>query len=283
MRSATVSSLRAICLPMALALGFPGVVQARGAEPAPTPPSYADLVDLADGTPLVLRAQIRKIAPVEPGRAGSPRPGWGRIYAETRTEALLAGSGLAGESTSYLADVKLDARGRLPKLDKRSVLLFARPVSGRPGELQLVAPDAQILWDQETEARLRGVLAELLAPHAPRRVTDVREAIFVPGNLVGEGETQLFLNTADGEPSSITVVHTPNQPARWSVSFSEVVDSSTKPPAKDTLAWYRLACFLPARLGAGVNVSDTPENKAQAEADYGFVLKSMGPCERTRG
>lgn len=198
-------------------------------------------------------------------------------------EALLSGPPLTADTVSYLADVPLDARGKLPKLTKRSVLLFARTVKDRPGEVQLVAPDAQILWDEATEARVKGVLGELLAPGAPRRIDRVREAIYVPGNLAGEGETQMFLATADGEPASISVLHEPGKPTHWSVSFTEVVDASAVPPARDTLAWYRLACFLPRDLAPGANVSENPGDKAQAAADYRLVLDGLGPCTRTRG
>jgi hypothetical protein len=244
-------------------------------------PSYADLADLAVNAPLVLRAQVRKVAEVEPARAAGLRPGWARIYVEARTETLLAGQGALGESLRYLADVKRDSRGKVPKLAKQSVLLFARPVPGRPGELQLVSPRAQLPWDQATETRLRALLVELVAADAPRRVSGVREIIYVPGTLAGEGETQMFLSTPDGEPATVTVVHAPNVPTRWSVSFSEVVDASGRAPERDTLAWYRLACFLPRELAAGTNVSATSEDSAQADADYKLVLSSLGDCPRT--
>ena len=64
--------------------------------------TYADLADLADGAPLVIRAQPRKIAAVEPARARGLRPGWGRFYVEARTEALIAGSAPLGKALRYL-------------------------------------------------------------------------------------------------------------------------------------------------------------------------------------
>lgn len=275
----------------AIALLAPAVMAvAVPAESAAPPPavaapalSYADLADLADQAPAVMRARVRKLAVVEPARAGKVRAGWARVYVEAQLDALLAGPPLAADVVRYLADVPLDAKGKLPKLAKRPVLLFARAVTGRPGELQLVAPDAQVMWDAATEARLKGVLGELLAAGAPGRIDRVREAIFVPGNLAGEGETQLFLATADGEPASISVVHEPGKPVHWNVSFSEVVDATALPPARDTLAWYRLACFLPRELGQGANVSATDADKAQAAADYRLVLDGLGACTRTRG
>lgn len=247
--------------------------------------TYADLVDLADRAPSVVHVQIRKVVAVEPARAPGVRSGWVRMYVEGRPMGLLSGPPLPAESLRYLVDVPLDSKGKppkLPRLAKRGVILFARTVAERPGELQLVAPDAQILWDEATEARIKGILTELLAPGAPGRISGVREAIYVPGTLAGEGETQMFLSTADGEPASITVLHAPGKAARWSVSFSEVVDPTGEPPARETLAWYRLACFLPMLLPRDAAVSATDVDRAQARMDYRMVRESLGDCPRSR-
>lgn len=244
--------------------------------------SYADLVDLADSAPVVLRAQVRKIAPVEPARARGVRAGWARFYIEARTQALIRGDTPVGQALRYLVDMPLDAKGKPPKIKKRDVLLFAASISGPAGDLRLVAPDAQILWDASAEARVRAILAELVAPEAPRRVTGVREALYVPGNLAGEGETQFFLSTADQSAASITVQRRPGAPATWGVSFSEVAAPVGSPPKPETLAWYRLACFLPDALPAGVNLSDTAASRAQAANDYRMVLGELGPCRRDR-
>lgn len=244
--------------------------------------SYADLADLVAPSALVVKAQVRKVAQVEPERAPGLRPGWARLYIEAKTEAVLGGRTALGEALRYLADVPLDAKGKVPKLGKRSVILFVRPVAGRAGELQLVAPDAQLPWDAALEGRVRGVLAEFYDATAPRALTGVREAIHVPGALAGEGETQFFLGTATGNPAAITVARSPGGSARWSVSFSELVESDVPPPARDTLTWYRLACFLPRQLPATANLSSAPEDRQAAERDYTFVLEQLGPCPRLR-
>ena len=72
-----------------LAIATPAAAQ----QAAPAPLTYADLVDLADGTPLVIKAQIRKQATVEPERARGLAPGHARLYIEARTSALIAGCG----------------------------------------------------------------------------------------------------------------------------------------------------------------------------------------------
>lgn len=280
-RLALSSGVAALVLFSALAAPASAADSPRGESIAPSV-TYADLADLAGPAAVVAKAQVRKIAELDPVRATGVRPGWARLYIEARTEAVLGGRVTLGEALRYLVDVPRDAKGKLPKLSKRSVILFARPVAGRPGELQLVAPDAQLLWDAGLETRVKALLGEFYAPAAPGAITGVREAIHVPGALAGEGETQFFLTTAGGEPAAITVVRSPSVDPRWSVSFSELVESSAPPPPRETLAWYRLACFLPRQLAAIANVSTAPEDRQAASRDYGFVLDQLGTCPRLR-
>jgi hypothetical protein len=245
--------------------------------------TYADIADLADSAGLVVHAQVRKMIRVADERAPGLKPGMGRFYIEARTRALLVGKAPLGESIAYLADLPLDARGKAPKLKKAEVVLFARTVPGRPGELQLVAPGAQRLWTPELDARVRQVLQALVAPDAPARITGVRELLHVPGTLAGQGETQIFLTTADGSAASITVRHEPGRPPAWGVSFSELVADLGHPPQRDTLEWYRLACFLPNMPPPNANVSESYAARRQAEADYRMVLGELGVCNRTLG
>jgi hypothetical protein len=257
---------------------------AMAAEPARpvAATTYADLADLADSARLVVRAEVRKVAPVEAARAPGVRAGWTRYYVEARTQALIKGDSQLGQSLRYLVDLPPDERGRAPALKRQVVLLFATSASGPAGDLRLSAPDAQILWSANTEVQLRSILAELVAPDAPPEVTGVREAIHVPGTLAGEGETQFFLDTADRSAASITVQQQPGSPPAWGVSFSEVAAQVGNAPARDTLAWYRLACFLPNTLPRAANISGTATNRARAEGDYRTVLGQLGPCPRNR-
>ncbi|MFM5884267.1 MAG: hypothetical protein ACKOQ3_02860 [Novosphingobium sp.] len=266
----------------ALADSLPAAAN-RTLVPSPNPgPTYADLVDLADGAPLVVRAQVRKAVALDAARARGVRPGWIRAYVEARTEALIGGSRPLGEKLVYLVDVRADAKGRLPKLGKQSVILFARDVSGRPGELQLIAPDAQLPWSAPLEAQVKGVLGELFAADAPQRITGVREALHVSGTLAGEGETQLFLTSANGEPAALTVSRQPGQAPQFSASFSELVGAAGGLPQRGTLAWYRLACFLPGQLPARANIADAVEDRAAAALDYAAVIEQLGACPRSR-
>lgn len=269
---------------LAVAALFLGISPTSTAQPAPAMaigPTYADLADLATAAPLVARVQVRDAARLNPAQAVGVRPGMARVFIKARTRALLSGEPV-GESLRYLVDVPLDAKGKLPKLEKREALVFARPVSGRPGELQLVTPDAQIPWTPETEGSVRAILGELLAPGAPPAIAGVREALHVPGNLLGEGETQIFLSTRSGDPVSISVLRRPNLAPAWGVAFGEIVDQAARPPARETLAWYRLACFLPPALPAAAILSGQGEARLRAAEDYRFVRTELGACPRNR-
>lgn len=262
-----------------------GTSHAMADSPPPPPPAaaaYADLADLADGAPLVAKVQVRKLVSVEPERAGNVRAGRERFYIEARTEALYAGRSPIGEALRYLVDLPLGPKGKPPTLKKQSVIIFARAVPGHPGELQLVAPDAQLAWNQPSEERLKGILGELYSAGAPQRVNGVREAIHVSGDLAGEGETQVFLATANGEPAAISIGRNPGQPVRISVSFSEVLGEATGAPKVNTLAWYRLACFLPPAMPQTANLAGSAADRAAAAADYRYFLDQLGSCPRER-
>lgn len=104
----------------------------------------------------------------------------------------------------------------------------------------------------------------------------------VPGTLPGEGETQLFLDTKTGEPVSITILTSPDGSRRWAAAFGEIVDGTAAVPARDTLAWYRLACGLPRTLPLAKLGGTAPEDRKKAASDYGVVLGALGDCTRTR-
>jgi hypothetical protein len=267
-----------------------GLLMVPAATPAQTPPTpaaaatdptYADLATLADSAELVIRAQIRRQTVLKPERAPGLAPGFARLYVEAQTVALIAGRSSLGASLTYLVDVPLDAKGRVPKLRKREFVLFARAVPGRPGEVQLVAPAAQLAYDPALEARLRPILTELYAAEgAPPRVTGVSDALAVPGTLTGESETQIFLATDNRSPVSITVLRRPGQAVQWGVSWGEIIDSAARPPQPETLRWYRLACSLPAQLPSSANLARDAAERRLAAGDYAFVREALGPCER---
>lgn len=271
--------------------GIPSVFAME--QPAPavaaaaSPYSYADLADLAVTAPMAIHARIRKAAALKPEQAPGLAAGHVRFFIEADVVSLIRGSGPLAARISYLVDLPLAANGKAPKLkSKQPVLIFARPVASGTttdtGSVRLVAPDAQLAWDPATEARLRAILTELVKPGAPPAITGIANGFHVPGTLPGEGETQLFLNTATGDPVSLTVITAADGSRRWAAAFGEIVDGSAAVPRRDTLAWYRLACGLPKALPLDKLAGTAPEDRKKAAADYAMILGALGECTRTR-
>lgn len=266
---------------LALASGLPMTASAQP-DAISAAPTYADLADLADPAEAVVRVKIRKQAEVEPERSPGLAPGHVRLYIEATTVSLLKAPAPIGESVRYLVDLPRLAGGKAPKLKKQEVVVFTRRSGGRPGELALVRPDAQLAWTPELDLQLRPILADLARPDAPPPITKVREALSVAGNLVGESETQFFLATGQGELVSISVVRRPAMPPVWGVAWDEIVDQAASPPQPNTVEWYRLACFLPETLPRAANISADASARARAETDYRFVRAELGACPRNR-
>jgi hypothetical protein len=229
--------------------------------------------------PIVLAADIVGAQPLKGETAIGVPPGKVRFYIQADVRALIRGDALLPARISYLVDLPLDAQGKRPKPKGLPVLLLAAPAA-RPGELRLVGPRAQVPRSPANETRLRAILTEAVAPEAPPAITGVARAFHVAGSLPGEGESQIFLRTADGRPISLNVLRRPGEEPRWAVALSELVDDSAAPPKPDSLLWYRLACGLPRKLPDAATASIAPGDAAQARADYTLVLAGLGPCTR---
>lgn len=281
-----MTSPRAPFLPALLPLALAGLAppaaaqqQASPSMPAAMPAlPYAAAADLVTQSPLVLDATIRSESRIKGAEAAGVPAGQARFYVEADVARLIRGTAEIPARVGWLVDVPTDARGRAPRLNKRRVLVFARPVSGRPTQIQLVTPGAQIDWTPEAEALVRRIATEANAPDAAPVVTGVRSAFHVPGSLPGEGETQIFLTTRDGRPAALSVLRRPGEETRWSVALSEMIDDGAAAPARDTLLWYRLACALPPELPAAATAAIEPAEAEQARADYRFVIAQLGPC-----
>lgn len=261
------------------------IAAANPAQPvsAPLAYSYADLVDRALTAPVALTATISGTIRLAPAQAPGLSAGRARLYVEATANSLIRGpAGGLPPQIRYLADVPLDAKGKVPKLKGQQVLLLARPVSGRPGELQLVAPDTQFMLDPEIERRVRAIVTEAVGRNAPPPITGITSAFHVAGAIPGEGETQIFLSTAGNRPISLNVLRRPGQEPIWSVALTEVVDEAAKPPVPETLQWYRLACGLPATLPDKAVAELEPADAEAARADYRYVMDRLGACTRDR-
>lgn len=269
---------------LAVSAVFPAVAQqpAAVAEAGPPAPPYADMADLVIASPVVIDATIRSTAKIKPTEAAGLAPGATRFYVEADVNALIRGPGAVPPRIGYLLDAAPDPMGRTPKYKKSRVLLFARPVPGRGDQVQLVTPDAQLGWSPASDALARRITGEVLANDGPPTVTGVGNAFHVAGSLPGEGETQIFLRTADRRPVSLSILRRPGEEPRWAVALSEIIDDSAAPPKPGTLLWYRLACGLPRALPDDSIASLAEDDATQARADYRFVLERLGPCGRTR-
>ncbi|MEO1169103.1 MAG: hypothetical protein AAFW97_10380 [Pseudomonadota bacterium] len=244
--------------------------------------SYADLADLALGAPVVALARVDRTRRVDEERATGLRPNHVRYYVEAELLTLIRSANAVPARVSYLVDMPLDGDGRRPRIRDRQVILLAMPVPGRRGELQLIAPDAQLDWTEDRERTIRALLSETASDDAPGTVTGVGNAFSVPGTLPGESETQIFLATSDGRPVSLSILRRPNQDPRWTVSLSEIVESASPPPERNSLLWYRLACFLPERLPEASMETTDRSQIAVARQDYAMVISDLGPCTRYR-
>lgn len=244
----------------------------------PTPP-YADYADLVVAAPVVIDAVVRSEIRLKPLDAPGLQPGEARLYIEADVLSLIRGDGAIAARVGYTIDVPLDARGRPPRYRKSRVLLFARSVPGTVGQVQLVRQDGQRGWSAGGDALTRKIVREAVAPDAPPTVTGIGNAFHTPGTIPGEGETRIFLSTADGRPISLGIVRQNGQPPRWSVALGEVVGEGNPPPPRDTLLWYRLACTLPPALPDSV-LTSTGAYADITREDYALVMQSLGACDR---
>lgn len=257
---------------------FPAQTMQIVAESGQTPLPYVATADRVLASPIILDAVVRSASRLKPEESPGLKPGFARYYVEADVTALIRGPQGMMSRIAYLADVPLEARGRTPKLKKLRVLVFARPVAGKVGEVQLTAPDAQLPWTPGLDALVRSIAREVVSPDAPPEIVGVGNAFHVAGSLPGEGETQIFLNTADARPVSLSILRRPGEQIRWAVALSEIVDEAARPPARDTLLWYRLACGLPRTLPERSVAVMAPADAAVAREDYQFVLSALGPC-----
>tara|TARA_R110002124_G_scaffold103159_5_gene251789 strand:+ start:90 stop:914 length:825 start_codon:yes stop_codon:yes gene_type:complete len=247
------------------------------------PLQYADIADLGTDAPIIIHITVKEAIKVDAERAPNAPAGTQRFYIVASTNALIRGQGGVGETIRYVVDLPLDERGRAPKIKKKPFIIFARrPSGGGSDNVQLVARDAQIAWTPEREQRVRALVRELVDRNAPPPIRRIASAFHVPGTVIGEGETQIFMETESGSPISITVLKRDGQRKFWAVSLGEIVDEAARAPVRNSLLWYRLACFLPRQLPASALASDSMANAQQARSDYQMVLNDLGSCPRSR-
>jgi hypothetical protein len=243
--------------------------------------SYADIADSVSVAPIVAIATVTKAKRLKGDLAIGVPADRTRFLVTAKLSALLRGETGLPERIEYLFDAPLDEKGRPAKLGKRKVLLAGVPVPGKPASIQLISPRAQFDWTAAAEAQARAIITEAVAHDAPPRILGVGNAFHVRGSLPGESETQIFLKTVGDQPVSLNVLRRPGEDVQWAAALGEMIDDSATAPARDTLLWYRLACFLPPVLPDASVASLSVEDAAAAAADYRFVIEALGACGRT--
>jgi hypothetical protein len=274
---------------MAIMLGFGGMASAQTGPLLPPSlavqaenAAYADIADLVTVSPLIVDGTIRNLQKIAPEQAIGVPADRQRMLVEADVTALIRGQGGITPRVRFLLDVPKDAKGKIPKLKKQRLFLFGSTVNGKPGEIRLSRPNALVQYSVANDTLVRNITKEAVLIDAPPKITGVISAFYSAGTVLGEGETQVFLRTAKEQPLSLSILSRPGQDKRWAVSTAEVIDESASAPAKFTLLWYRLACDLPRALLSDLVEAADSENAARAQADYKFVLDSLGPCGRKR-
>ncbi len=250
------------------------------AAPPPTvtaePVGYVEMADMALSAQQVISADIVRAQLLKGDSAVGVPTGKVRFLVDAKVNALIGGRGPAPAEIRYLVD--LPQTMAKAKMKGAGVLLLGNPAT-RPGEFALIGPHAQIARTPANEARLRAILSAAVAPDAPPRITGIGHAFHVAGTLPGEGETQIFVRTADGRPISLSVLRRPGEKPRWAVALSELVDASAAPPDPESFLWYRLACGLPAALPDSAVEGVADADAEQARQDYKLVIDGLGPCK----
>jgi hypothetical protein len=258
-------------------------VPAESQPPVQPAPTYADLADLGLTAPIAVHVRSTRSVALKEKQAAGIRPGLARLYVEADIVSLLRSPSGLPSRIAYVVDLPRTAKGKAPKLKKGTeFLLLAHPVPGRPAEVRLAAPDAQLAYSPLAAEQLRSLLREAAGAEPPPRITGIGRAFHVPGAIPGESETQIFLLTAENRPVSLNVLRRPGQTPAWAVALSEIVDDAAGPPKRDTLLWYRLACTLPRALPRQSLAEADREAAAAIQADYRLIVERLGSCTRNR-
>ncbi len=244
--------------------------------------SYADIADLVVISSLIVDANIRNLRKIPPEQAVGVPANLQRMVVEADIVTLIRGQEGVAPRVRFLLDIPKDAKGKTPKLKKQRLFLLGSSVAGRPGEIRLSRPNALIQWSAANDILVRAITKEAVQIDAPEKITGITSAFYSAGTVIGEGETQIFLKTAKEQPLSLSVLSRPGEEKRWAVSTAEVIDESATAPTKFTLLWYRLACELPRSIAAEMVEAADSEGAAKVQADYNYILDSIGPCGRKR-
>ncbi|MEO0500109.1 MAG: hypothetical protein AAF205_06065, partial [Pseudomonadota bacterium] len=247
----------------AAALAILVTLPAAAQTPVLPAPGQADFADLTLNARTILSARIDKTKRVKEKRAPGLAPGFGRLLVRANVESVVAAPSAVPGRIEYLVDLPLDARGKVPEIEERKVLLFLDREHA-PGEFVLSHKYGQQMWSVERETVAKRFAAERVDPAMlalkPERILS---AFNVPGTLPGESESQIFIETESGNPMSLVILNRPDQEPRYAIATSDIIDASAAPPEAGSLAATLLACDLPETLPDTV-LEERPAEMADA-------------------
>lgn len=268
-----------ICLIFALfAAAVPGSAQSPATVTAAAPSDglagFADIAELSLASPLIVRATITRAVRITGKAAADVPPGRARLLVTAEVANVMVAPGRIGGRLQYLWDAPLDARGRPTRGKGLDVLAFlAAPDAD--GNTRLMSRRGQQPWDAALADTVRTLVTDDRAGRAPV-VRGVSNGFRADGTVPGESESQFFLATADGKPATLVVQNRPGEVRRVLVARGDIIDESAERVRPRTLLWYRLACFLPARLPASAGGNDPALAR-----DWRDAVASIGTCDRT--
>ena len=228
--------------------------------------------------PVIVRATITRAKRLSRKVAPDVAAGRGRFLITASVSNVLVAPASIGATLSYLWDAPLDSRGRAAPAKGMDVLAFLA-VPGSDGGARLTSRRGQQPWDSALADTVRAVIADQRSGKVPI-FRGVANGFHADGTVPGESESQFFLATADGKPATLVVQNRPGEVRRVLVARGDIIDESAERVRPDTLLWYRLACFLPARLPTAAG-GDDPALATALAKDWGDALASLGPCGRT--
>lgn len=247
-----------------------------GAKPVPLPEAaplgYADVADLTLAAPLIARASIVATQQVPNKTAAGLASGRARLLVTARTDAVLVASSPIPATLSWLWDVPLDTRGKVPRPRDVPVLVWAANPDA-DGRTRLIGLAAQQPWTDRLEAEIRALAIAARSREVPE-VTGVANGFRADGSVPGESESQFFLTTTSSGTVALVVTTRLGEPRQVAIARGDVIDESATPVRPATLLQYRLACFLPRELPAEV------AGDAALAEDWRAALAAIGPCDR---
>jgi len=228
---------------------------------------------------IIVDIMIKKIKKLSESQTTTVPSNRKRVLIIAEVQALIRGENGINSEIRFLFDAPIDSRGKLIKLKKRRFIAFGHSIEGRLDFIRLVEPSSITSHNSNVSSQVRSITAAALENNAPQAITGVSSAFHSPGTVIGEGETQIFLDTEFGQPMAISITSRSGEEKRWSVSTSEVIDINANEPLRDSLLGYRLACNLPNGIESSALESSNRDNNLKAAADYRFVREAIGPCK----